>query len=95
MRKVRKSVASRYYQLQSGHAAIGSFLHERMTGPLRREPSDCRWCGSGKRESYHHLFVECKARAPQIRRLWQRIGKDCRWNCPKAPAVRELWKEGD
>ena len=49
LRKVRKSLAGRYYQLLSGHAAIGSFLHERMIGPLRRESSERRWCGSGKR----------------------------------------------
>ena len=24
------------------------FLHERMTGPLRRESSECRWCGSAR-----------------------------------------------
>ena len=29
---IRKSLVSRYYQLLSGHAAIGSFPHERMTG---------------------------------------------------------------
>ena len=33
LRRVKKSLASRRYQLLSGHAAIGSFLHERMTGP--------------------------------------------------------------
>ena len=61
LRKVRKPLAGRYYQLLSGQATIGSFLHERMTGPLRRESSEYRWCGSGKRESRHHLFVECQA----------------------------------
>ena len=90
---MRKSLASRY-QLLSGHAAIGSFLHERMTGPLRRESSDFKWCGSGKRESRHHLFIECRAWAPQIQRLWKQVGKDCRWEHPRAPAVRKLWKGG-
>ena len=33
LRKVRKSIAGRYYQPLSGHAAIGSSLHERMAGP--------------------------------------------------------------
>ena len=33
MRRVRKSTAQRYYQLLSSHTAIGSFLHDRMTGP--------------------------------------------------------------
>lgn len=32
-RRVWKPLAGRYYQLLSGHAVIGSFLHDRMTGP--------------------------------------------------------------
>ena len=48
LRRVRKPLVGRYYQLLSGHAAIGSFLHERVAGPLRLESSECRWCGSGK-----------------------------------------------
>ena len=63
-----------------------------MAGPLHRESDECQWCKCGKRESRHHLFVECKAWAPQIRRLWRRVAKDCRWKHPKAPAVRKLWK---
>ena len=35
LRRVRKSIAQRYYQLLSGHAAIGSFLHDLMAGPQR------------------------------------------------------------
>ena len=70
LRRVRKSLASRYYQLLSGHSAIGSFLHE-MTGPLGREPGECRHYSYGEKESLHHLFVEWRAWAPQIRRLWQ------------------------
>ena len=91
--RVRKSLASRYYQLLAGHAAIGSFLHERMTGPLHLETNECRWCATGKRESRHHLFTECEAWRPQIRRLWRRIGKDCGWKHPRAPAVRKLWRK--
>ena len=37
------------------------------------------------------MFVERKAWAPQIGRLWERVGKDCEWELPKAPAVRILW----
>ena len=44
MRRVRKSLASRYYQLLSRHAAIRSFLQERITGPLHLESGRCRWC---------------------------------------------------
>ena len=39
--RVRKSLTSRYYQLFTGHAAIDSLLHERMTGPPRLEMSEC------------------------------------------------------
>ena len=77
-------------KLLSAHAMIGYLLHERMTGPLRRESSERRWCGSGNRESRHHLFVECQAWPPEIQRLWRRVAKDCGWRHPKAPAVRKL-----
>ena len=30
---------------------------------------------------------------PQIRELWRRIGKDCGWENPRAPALRWLWKD--
>ena len=73
LRKVRKPLAGRCYQLLLGHGAIGYFLHERLAGPPRLESSECRWCGNGKRESSHHLFTECQAWAPQIRRLWKRV----------------------
>ena len=33
----------------------------------------------------------CRACAPQIKRLWERVGKDCEWESPRAPAVRLLW----
>ena len=68
LRRVRKSLASRYYQLLSGHAAIGSFPHEKVAGPLRRESSERRRCSCGKRESRYHLFAECRAWALHIRR---------------------------
>ena len=93
MRRVRKSIAQRYYQLLSGHAATGPFLHDRMSGPQRAESDECWWCNCGKRQSRHHLFAECRAWLPQIRELWQRIGKDCGWEHPRAPALRWLWKD--
>ena len=93
MRRVRKSTAQRYFQLLSGHAAIGSFLHDRMSGPQRLDSDECWWCKGGKRQSRHHLFVECKSWTPQIRTLWQRVGKDCGWEHPRAPALRWLWKD--
>ena len=90
---MRKSVAQRYYQLLSGHAATGSFLHDRMTGPQRLETDECWWCNCGRRQSRHHLFTECRVWAPQISEPWLRIGKDCGWEHPRAPALRWLWKD--
>ena len=43
-------------------------------------------------QSCYHLFVECRAWAPQIGKLWRRVGKDCGWEHPRAPALRWLWK---
>ena len=88
------SLASRYYQLLSGHAAIGSFLHERMMGPLHLESDRYRWRNSAARESRHHLFVKYRAWTVQRHRLWRRVGKDCGWEHARAPAVRTLWAEG-
>ena len=77
LRRVRKTTAQRYYQLLTGHAAIGSFLHGKMTGPQRLDLDRCWWCNCGKRQTRHHLFTECRAWAPQVRALWSRVGKDC------------------
>ena len=94
LRGARKSLAGRYnYQLLSGHAPIGSFLHERMTGLLCRGSSQRRWCDSGRRESRHHLFTECRAWIPQIGQLWRRVARDVEWRHPRAPATRKLWRE--
>ena len=71
----------------------GSFLHDRMSGPQRLDSDECWWCKDGRRQSRHHLFVECKSWTPQIRTLWQRVGKDCGWEHPRAPALRWLWKD--
>ena len=91
LRCARKSPTSRYYQLLSGHAAIGSFLHERMTGAQRLGSSEHWRRGRGGGQTRHYLFVECKAWVPQIKRLWRRVGKGCEWESPRAPAVRLLW----
>ena len=37
----------------------------------------------------------CRAWASQIRELWKRVGKDCGWEHPRAPALRWLWKDDD
>ena len=74
----------------SGHAAIGPYLKDKV----RKTGSDrCWWCGGGKKQTRHHLFTECRAWLPQIRRLWEDVGKACEWNHSRAPSVKWLWKE--
>lgn len=64
LRRARKSLAGRYYQLLSGYVAVGSFLHELITGVQRLESNERWWCNRGRRPSRHYLFVECKAWSP-------------------------------
>ena len=71
--KVRKELAGRYYQLLLGHEATA--VHLRRVG---QAPSDkCWWCGSGERQSRHHLFIKCRRWTPEIKRMWHRVEKDC------------------
>ena len=59
-------LAGRFYELLSGHAATA--VHLRRVG---QAPSDkCWWCGSGERQSFHHLFIKCRRWTPEIKRMW-------------------------
>ena len=81
------TLAGRYYQLLSGHAATGTYrLRFGMTGT-----SECWWCASGEPQSQHHLVTRCRAWAPQARKLWKEIGMACEWKHPRTPLVRLLW----
>ena len=55
----------------------------------------CWWCSSGKRQSRHHLFVNCWgwAWAFQIKELWRSVGKACEWKQPRATTVRLLFQD--
>ena len=88
-RRARKSVASRYYQLLSGHAAIGPYPRDK----IRKTDDDRCWCREGKKQTRHHLFTGCRAWRLQISRLWKDIGKAHGWKHPRAPSVKWLWKE--
>ena len=65
LRRKGKSLAGRYYQLLSGHAAIGTCLYDKIKKADKSE----WWRNSGEPQLHHHLFVRCKAWTPQIRRL--------------------------
>ena len=54
--KARKELASRFYQLLSGHAATADHLQR-----VGQASSDrCFWCGSEAVQTRHHLFVVCR-----------------------------------
>lgn len=87
--KVRKELAGRFYQLLSGHAATAEHLRR-----VEQTPGDkCWWCGSGERQSRHHLVIKCRRWMPEIRRLWERVERDCEWESPRAPSVRLLFQD--
>ena len=69
--RTRKSLASRFFQLMSGHAMIAPFLRDKFRWV---ESDQCWWCSSG-RQSREHLFKECRAWKNEIRKLWKEVGE--------------------
>ena len=55
--RVGKSLASRFFQLASGHAMTAPFLRDKYGWV---DSDQCWWCSSG-RQSREHLFKECRA----------------------------------
>ena len=71
LRKARKGVASRFFQLLSGHAMIAPFLKERWKWT---DSDRCWWCGGG-RQGRDHLFKECTTWKKEIAELWEEVGR--------------------
>ena len=53
LRRTPKYIAGRYYQLLSGHAAIGPYLKDKIH---KVDDERCLWCGERKRQIHHHLL---------------------------------------
>jgi ribonuclease HI len=86
--KERKSVASRYYQLLTGHAITASYLFNK----IKKIDSDlCWWCDSIKKQTRHHLFVECDKWKSQQKVLWKNVGKALGWKHPKILRISDLF----
>ena len=85
LNRTRKDLASRFYQMLSGHAATAE--HLRRVG--QTESDTCFWCGTGERQTRYHLFVRCRRRTPEIRRLWQRVRAETGWE--GVPSIRRLF----
>ena len=71
LRRARKELASRFFQLASGHAMITPFLKENFGWV---ESDQCWWCDGG-RQSREHLFKECRTWKVQIKELWKKVGE--------------------
>ena len=70
--QARKCYASRFYQLKTGHGAIGTFL-KRIRAV---ESAECWWCGD-REQSALHLYTSCqkwKKERPVLKRSLAKIG---------------------
>ncbi|KAL2005518.1 hypothetical protein VTN00DRAFT_2729 [Thermoascus crustaceus] len=65
-----KKIASRYFQLKTGHATIGTYL-KRMQA---QESEACRGCQAPK-ESIRHLLFECRQWRRQRGTLYQALDR--------------------
>ena len=73
--RTRKSRASQYYQLKSGHAFIGSYLYK-----IKKANDDrCNNCWGAYRQTVRHLMLEC--------RKWRRE-RDIMWRQAKENGSR-------
>ncbi|EED15972.1 conserved hypothetical protein [Talaromyces stipitatus ATCC 10500] len=68
--KAPKRLASRYYQLKTGHAPIGTYLYR--IG--RRESPECQACKE-PHETVRHVLFECRGRRTGRRTLYQALKK--------------------
>ena len=85
----RKELAGRLYQLLSGHASIGSFLHR--IGSI--DDVTCWLCDTGQRQTRFRLVARCPTLRGQQRVLWKRVERLCEWKEPKAKEVRLLFDD--
>jgi ribonuclease HI len=79
-----KRLASRFYQLKTGHCLTGQHLHRTKSRPTPQ----CWWCAS-ETQTRDHLFKECVEWRGQQKTLWAEVRKETgrgkrRWK------VREL-----
>ncbi|KAL2005121.1 hypothetical protein VTN00DRAFT_2971 [Thermoascus crustaceus] len=63
-----KKIASRYYQLKTGHEAIGTYLQKIQV----RDSEACQGCQAPK-ESVYHLLFECREWQKQRRALYRAL----------------------
>ena len=90
LRKEDKGIASRYFQLLYGHAAIGPYLAD-VIKTVRSENAGGATAASDGRGIN---FSSCRAWDTQIKELWKSVGRAYEWKRPRAPtqaAFKDEW----
>ena len=83
-----KRLASRYYQLKTGHARTGQYLHRAKVRP----DAQCWWCRCPS-QTREHLFKVCPEWKMQQKILWAEVLKETkRWK--SRSTVRDLLADG-
>ena len=83
-----KRLASKYYQLKTGHARTGQYLHWAKVRPT----AQCWWCQCPS-QTRDHLFKVCPERKMQQKILWAEVQKETgRWK--SRWTVRDLLADG-
>jgi len=78
-----KRLASRFYQLKTGHCLTGQYLN----WTKNRSSPQCWWCRY-RTQTRDHLFKECPEWKPQQKILWAEVKKETeRW--------KDRWKVRD
>lgn len=90
LHKVRKELASRYYQRMTGHAVIAPYLKYKIK---KSDSDECWWCEIGKRQTREHLFKECLHWKVEITELWRRVSKDVGWRNHRWKPISSLFNE--
>jgi hypothetical protein len=83
-----KGLASRFYQLKTGHCLTGQYLNWTKSRPTPQ----CWWCRY-KAQTRDHLFKECPKWKPQQKILWAEVKKETgKWK--RRWKVRDLLADG-
>jgi ribonuclease HI len=90
LKKEKKRLAARFYQLNTGHCLTAPYLKR-----IKKTDSDlCWWCEDGRSvQTRHHLFTECREFRPQIRRLWKSVGDKLNWKHPRSKKISDLFSD--
>jgi hypothetical protein len=83
--RVRKELASCYYQLMMGHAVIAPYLKHKIT---LLDSDTCWWCKKDIRQTWVHVFKDCIYWKEDIKMFWRKVVKDIRPRCR-----RYRWKQ--